>query len=44
MLRSALVTGALVIEYSNCESEVVGTDPNLFQFFFPPLLPPLMGR
>lgn len=35
----ALVTGALVIEYSSCENEVVGTDPNLFQLYPPP--PPL---
>lgn len=33
----ALVTGALVIEYSSCENEVVGTDPNLFQLYPPPL-------
>lgn len=41
----ALVTGALVIEYSSCENEVVGTDPNLFQLYPLPPLPslPLMG-
>lgn len=37
----ALVTGALVIEYSSCENEVVGTDPNLFQLYPPPPPPPL---
>lgn len=39
MPNYALVTGALVIEYSSCENEVVGTDPNLFQLYPPP--PPL---